>query len=79
MRNREDNKMKYIIDRIENNLVICENQETKKMEEFPKSMFQEEIKDGDVVIKEGNSFKIDEEETASRKKHIEDLMKKLMN
>ena len=79
MRNREDNKMKYIIDRIENNLVICENQETKNMEEFPKSMFQEEIKDGDVVIKEGNSFKIDEEETASRKKHIEDLMKKLMN
>lgn len=71
--------MKYIIDRIENDLVICENQETKKMEEFSKSMFQEDIKDGDVVIKEGNSFKIDKEETASRKKHIEDLMKKLMN
>ena len=79
MRNREDNKMKYIIDRIEKDLVICENQETKKMEEFPKSMFQEDIIDGDVVIKEGNSFKIDEEETAIRKKHIEDLMKKLMN
>ena len=71
--------MKYIIDRIENDVVIWENQETKKMEEFPKSMFQEDIKDGDVVIREGDSFKIDEEETASRKKHIEDLMKKLIN
>ncbi len=71
--------MKYIIDRIENDLVICENQETKKMEEFPKSMFQEDIKDGDIVIREGDLFKIDEEETASRKKHIEELMNKLMN
>ena len=42
-------------------------------------MFQEDIKDGDVVIREGDSFKIDEEETASKKKHIEELMKKLMN
>lgn len=36
--------MKYIIDRIENNMVICENQETKKMENFDKSMFPEQIK-----------------------------------
>lgn len=70
--------MKYIIDRIENDIVICENQETKKMESFPKNMFQENIKDGDVVIKDGNFFKVDEQETLDRKKHIEDLMKKLM-
>lgn len=70
--------MKYIIDRIENDIVICENQKTKKMESFPKNMFQENIKDGDVVIKDGNFFKVDEQETLDRKKHIEDLMKKLM-
>lgn len=70
--------MKYIIDRIENDTVICENQETKKMESFPKNMFQENIKDGDVVVKDGDFFKIDEHDTAARKKHIEDLMKKLM-
>lgn len=70
--------MKYIIDRIENDVVICENQDTKKMEEFPRNMFQNNIKDGDVVIKEKDLFKIDEAETTNRKKKIEELMKKLM-
>ncbi len=70
--------MKYIIDRIENNMVICENQETKKMENFDKSMFPEQIKDGDVVIRENDKFRIDEEETKNRKEYIENLMKKLM-
>ena len=70
--------MKYIIDRIENNMVICENQETKKMENFDKSMFPEQIKDGDVVIRENDTFRIDEEETENRKEYIENLMEKLM-
>ena len=70
--------MKYIIDRIENNMVICENQEPKQMENFDKSMFPEQIKDGDVVIRENDTFRIDEEETENRKEYIENLMKKLM-
>ena len=70
--------MKYIIDRIENNMVICENQETKKMENFDKRMFPEQIKDCDVVIRENDTFRIDEEETENRKEYIENLMKKLM-
>ncbi len=70
--------MKYIVDRIEENIVICENQETKKMEEFEKMNFSEEIKDGDVVILENNKFKIDKKETEKRKEEINDLMKKLM-
>ncbi len=70
--------MKYIVDRIEENIVICENQETKKMEEFEKINFSEEIKDGDVVILENNKFKIDKKETEKRKEEINDLMKKLM-
>ena len=59
--------MKYIVDRIEENIVICENQETKKIEEFEKINFSEEIKDGDVVILENNKFKIDRKETDKRK------------
>ena len=70
--------MKYIVDRIEENIVICENQETKKIEEFEKINFSEEIKDGDVVILENNKFKIDRKETDKRKEEINDLMKKLI-
>lgn len=70
--------MKYIIDRIENDIVICENQESKAMENFHKNLFPSEIKDGDVVIKENDKFIIDKAETKEKKKAIEELMKKLM-
>jgi 3-phosphoglycerate kinase len=70
--------MKYIIDRIENKIVICENQETKEMEKFKIDQFPEDIKDGDVVILENEKFKIDKEESKTKKQQIEELMKKLM-
>lgn len=70
--------MKYIIDRIENNKVICENQANKKMETFGKTCFPKEIKDGDVVILKDNKFEIDKKETEKRKEEINNLMKKLM-
>ena len=63
--------MKYIIDRIEENIVICENQETKKMEQFNKEQFPNNIKEGDIVYLEENKFKVNLNE-------IEELMKKLM-
>ena len=70
--------MKYIIDRIENKIVICENHETKEMEKFKIDQFPEDIKDGDVVILENEKFKIDKEESKTEKQQIEELMKKLM-
>lgn len=70
--------MKYIIDRIESDKVICENQENKKMEEFKKIMFPEKIREGDIVILNENKFTIEENETKDRKEYINDLMKKLM-
>lgn len=70
--------MKYIIDRIENNIVICENQENKKMENFKIEQFPKEIKDGDIVILENGEFRIDKQETKTKKQEIEELMKKLM-
>lgn len=70
--------MKYIIDRIENEFVICENQATKAMEKFKIDQFPEDIKDGDVVILENEKFKIDKEESKTEKQQIEELMKKLM-
>lgn len=70
--------MKYIVDRIENNKVICENQENKQMEEFDKTDFPEEIKDGDIVVLKNNKFEIKKEETKTKKEEIDELMKKLM-
>lgn len=70
--------MKYIIDRIENEIVVCENQETKQMESFRKEQFPSDIKDGDVLILKDGKFEKDNQETLNKKEYIEDLMKKLM-
>lgn len=70
--------MRYIIDRIENNIVVCENQATKKMEQFEIEKFPEGVKDGDCVFLKDGKFEKDETETRTKKQEIEKLMKKLM-
>lgn len=70
--------MRYIIDRIEKKIVICENQETKKMENFNLEKFPEDVKDGDIVIMKNGKFEKDENETKKQKDKINELMRKLM-
>lgn len=70
--------MKYIVDRIEQDKVICENQENGKIEQFLKNQFPETIKDGDCVVFKDGKFEIDIKETESKKESIDELMKKLM-
>jgi 3-phosphoglycerate kinase len=74
----EGKPMKYIIDRIEGNIVVCENQETKKMENFKIEQFPKGIKDGDIVVLKDEKFEKDESETKNQKEKINELMKKLM-
>ena len=74
----EGKPMKYIIDRIEGNIVVCENQETKKMENFKIEQFPKVIKDGDIVVLKDEKFEKDESETKNQKEKINELMKKLM-
>lgn len=70
--------MKYIVDRIEQDKVICENQENGEIEQFLKKQFPETIKDGDCVVFKDGKFEIDIKETESKKESIDELMKKLM-
>ena len=74
----EGKPRKYIIDRIEGNIVVCENQETKKMENFKIEQFPKGIKDGDIVVLKDEKFEKDESETKNQKEKINELMKKLM-
>ncbi len=70
--------MKYIIDKIEKNIVVCENQRTKKIEHFEIEQFPKDIKEGDCVLLKNEKFEKDEQETKKRKEYIDELMKKLM-
>ncbi|BBF44577.1 hypothetical protein lbkm_3290 [Lachnospiraceae bacterium KM106-2] len=68
--------MQYIVDRIEENFVVCEDDE-KKMHDFEKERFPLNIKRGDIVILDGEHFTIDEEETKKRTQYIRSLMNDL--
>ena len=66
--------MKYIIDRLEEGLAICET-ELRKCISVPVSHLPKEVKEGDVLREEGRFF-LDSEETDKRRR---EMKKKLMD
>lgn len=68
--------MKYVIDRIENEIAILEELNTKEKIEVEVSKLPHEIKEG-IVLKKEENFIIDTEETLSREEDISERFKKL--
>lgn len=66
-------KMKYVVDRIENNIIILENLKDKSILEIPKDKINFLIKDGDVLYYDNNKFRLDLE---TKKKRIELIREK---
>ncbi len=64
-----------IVDRIEDNIVIVENDE--QMETLDINLFDYPVKEGDVIVKSDEFYAKDEEATALRRKEILEKMKKL--
>ncbi len=68
--------MKYIVDRVEDGVVVLEGE--KSLITFKISDFDFEIADGDVIYyKEGKFFK-DDSEKDSRRKSILDLQNRIL-
>lgn len=67
--------MKYIIDRLEEGLAICET-ELRKRISVPVSHLPKEVKEGDVLREEDGRFFLDSEETDKRRR---EMKKKLMD
>jgi hypothetical protein len=68
--------MKVIIDRFEGNLAICEKPD-RSMIEIPRKRLPVGVKEGDVLIIEGDKIQIDEAETFARRKKASDLLNEL--
>ena len=68
-------KMKYVVDRIKNNIIILENLKDKSILEIPKDKINFFVKDGDVLYYDNNKFRLDLE---TKKKRIE-LIKEKFN
>lgn len=69
--------MKYVVDRIENDIAICENIETKEILEIDLKLLPKKVKDGSVIIYEENTYKLDLKEEEKRRKEILERFNKL--
>ncbi len=68
--------MRVIIDRFEGDYAVCQK-ENKEIIEIRKEKIPEDAREGDILIIESETIKIDRIGTAKRKKMIESIMKDL--
>lgn len=69
--------MKYAIDRIENNIAILENINTKEKKEISILNLPPNIHEGTILLETNNTYIIDTLEEITRTKLIEEKFKKL--
>lgn len=65
--------MRLIVDRFEGNFAVCEK-EDGTMIDIKRDTLPEGVKEGDILIVEGDTITVDEEATLERKERIEKLM-----
>ena len=70
--------MKYSVERIEENIALCEDDLGKtvklRLDELP-----ENIREGEIIVLTENGYTIDSDETSSRRKKMAEMQKKLFN
>ena len=69
--------MKYAIDRIENNIAILENLETKEIIEADISLLPEGSKESSIITIIDNEYKLDIEDEQVRKESLLNRFNKL--
>ena len=69
--------MKYSVDRIENDIAVLENLETKDIIEVELKELPSNIKEKNILIYENNVYKIDKKIEEERKENILNRFNKL--
>lgn len=69
--------MKYVVDRVEKDIVVLESLDGKDKLEINKDELDFKVFDGVVLIKEKDGFALDEETTQKRKEDISSRFSKL--
>lgn len=67
-------KIKYAVDRVENNIIVLENLDTKEIKNIDKNIINFNISDGDILIYENNKYYLD---TKYKNERIKIIMEKL--
>lgn len=71
--------MIYIVDRIEENIAVLENKETKETIDVSLSLLPKNLKEGNVLKYENSTYTIDKEEEEKRRNAIISKFEKLKN
>lgn len=68
--------MRYVIDRIEEEIAVCENEETGEMEQIDVFYLPDGVEEGDIIIydEDFDEYYLDYDEKKIRKARIEDRM-----
>lgn len=78
-----ENRLKYselfVVDRIEQDQIVCENRSTQEMITIPKDKFSWQVKEGDVFQRQGSDLIKKEQEQQNIEKRIQEKMKGLWN
>ena len=69
--------MKYIVDRIEENIVIVEKYPTKEMIEIDKKILSDNIHEGSIIIYDNNRYYLDTDDELKRRQEILEKFMKL--
>ena len=69
--------MKYSVDRIENNIIVLENLDTKEIKEINKSKLSFKVKEGDILVFKDNVFIKDDKAKEDRLKMMQEKFNKL--
>lgn len=68
--------MRYIVDRFEENLAVCED-ENQEFSSFPISLLPPDVKEGDILDEENGRFTPNPKETARRREAVGKKLKGL--
>ena len=71
--------MKYSVDRVEGNIVILQDLDTKELKEVSKKDIKLRIKDGDILLFKDNKYLKDNKLKEDRVKLIQDKLNRLKN
>lgn len=70
-------KMKYAVDRFEEDIVVLENIESGEIKELESNKLPKGIHEGSILILENDTFKIDEDIEKERRMSLRERMDKL--
>ena len=71
--------MKYIVDRVTDNVAVCEIYDTTSMVEIDLSGIDFNVEEGDILVYENNKYYKDEEEKQRIMLEIEEQLNRLKN